>query len=240
MKRSLPSLLVLGLLAAFLVSCGPSAPGQHTTVMTVTAGPTQHATGPKGRIVWQGFLDQNQTTAAIFSANANGSDVRQLTHPNNGYEDANPDWSPDGSKILFTHLAANGLMQLTHCTGVCNGIGAGKWSPDGSEIVYSVADNPIRPDGNATDEGLWIMHADGSHPVQFTKLPLPTSIADNSPAWSPDGKQIIFVRNRQTNASYDDQALFVINRDGTGLKQLTSWGELKAGLEHRAPPWSVS
>jgi Tol biopolymer transport system component len=118
---------------------------------------------------------------------------------------------------------------------VCNGIGVGTWSPDGSQIVYSVAENPIRPDGNATAEGLWIMQADGSHPVQVTHPPHPTSIADNFPAWSPDGKQIVFVRNHQTNDVYDDQALFIINRDGTGLKQVTAWGALKAGLAHWPP-----
>jgi hypothetical protein len=58
---------MLGLLAVFLASCGPSAPGQQSTLMAATAGPTRHATGPNGRIVWQGFLDSDQTTAAIFS-----------------------------------------------------------------------------------------------------------------------------------------------------------------------------
>jgi len=242
------SILLIGLLAALLASCGQPAPGQQAAAPT--AAPTEHpiSTSPNGQIAWQGFLDHNQSTAAIFAAKADGTDVRQLTHPDPGDQDANPDWSPNGSKILFTFVPAHGpseifvmnadgtgLKQLTHCTGVCNGIAVGKWSPDGSKIVYSVADNPIRPDGNATDEGLWIMNADGSHPLQFTKPPLPTSIADNFPAWSPDGKQILFVRNHQTNDSYDDQALFVINRDGTGLKQLTSWGELKAGLEHWSP-----
>lgn len=247
MKRSILSLLVIALLATLLASCGQSTPGQQTTVPTV--GPTQHtsSTGPNGRIAWQGFLDQNQTTAAIFSANADGSNVRQLTHPNPGDQDANPDWSPDGAKILFPLMPAHGpseifvmnadgtgLKQLTHCTGVCNGMGVGKWSPDGSQIVYSVAENPIRPDGWATRECLWIMQADGSHAVQFTKPPLPTSIADNSPAWSPDGKQILFARNRQANGSYDQQALFLINRDGTGLKQVTPW-ELEAGNERWSP-----
>jgi TolB protein len=110
----------------------------------------------------------------------------------------------------------------------------GRWSPDGSQIVYSVAENPIRPDGWATRESLWIMQADGSHARQLTTPPLPTSIADNSPAWSPDVKHILFARNRQTNGSYDQQALFLINGDGTGLKQVTPW-ELEAGNEHWSP-----
>jgi hypothetical protein len=85
MRRSIPSILVIGLLAVLLASCGPSATGQQTVG---TPAATSHA--HTGRIAWQGFLDHEQTTAAIFSANADGSDVRQLTHPNNGEEDANP------------------------------------------------------------------------------------------------------------------------------------------------------
>src|SRR5690348_12664714 len=98
MKRSLPCTLVLALLALFLASCGQPAPGQHSSMTTATARPTQPAPGPKGRIAWQGFLDPNQTTAAIFSANADGSDVRQLTQPSKGEQDGFPEWSPDGSK----------------------------------------------------------------------------------------------------------------------------------------------
>jgi TolB protein len=242
MRRSIPSILVIGLLAALLVSCGQSATVQHTA-----ASPTASSHAHTDRIAWQGFLDPDQSTAAIFSATASGSDVRQLTHPNHGEQDGFPDWSPDGSKILFAHIDVNGTSdvwvmnadgtgqtQLTSCTGVCNGAQWGRWSPDGSKIVYSVADNPIRPDGNASAEALWIMHADGSHPVQFTHPPLPTSIADNAPAWSPDGKQILFARNHLVGQSYDDQALFLMNLDGTGLKQLTAWGHLQAGN----PQWS--
>ena len=252
MKRSIPSMLIIGLLAALLVSCGQSATVQQTaaspTVQQTGGTPTVSSHAHTDQIAWQGFLDPDQSTAAIFSANADGSDARQLTYPRHGEQDGNADWSPDGSKILFADVAANGtgdvwvmnadgtgLKQLTSCTGMCNGAQEAKWSPDGSKILYDVADNPICPDGNATSVDLWIMNADGSHPVQITHTPLPTSIADNAPAWSPDGKQIIFARNHLVGQSYDDQALFLINPDGTGLKQLTSWGHLEAGNAKWSP-----
>ena len=240
MRRNLLSLLVIGLLAALLTACGSSATGNQTggtlataTVQQTVATPIATSHAATDRIAWQGFLDLDQSTSAIFSATASGSDVRQLTHPRHGEQDGFPDWSPDGSKILFAHVAVNGTgdvwvmnadgtgqTQLTSCTGMCNGAQWGRWSPDGSKIVYSVADNPIRPDGNATSEALWIMNADGSHPVQFTHPPLPASIADNSPAWSPDGKQILF----QSFGSFPDGTvpqLYTILPDGTHLAQLT-------------------
>jgi TolB protein len=246
MRRSIPSILVIGLLAALLASCGQSATGQQTG-----GTPTASSHAHLSRIAWQGFLDHDQTTAAIFSANADGSDVRQLTHPRNGEEDAWPAWSPDGSKIIFTLEACQntscdiflmnadgtGLKQLTHHCPYpsCLGMGVAAWSPDGSTIAYSEGDGPPRSNGDPSVAALWIMQADGSHPVQLTHPPLPTSFADDGPAWSPDGTRLVFARNHLTGQSYDDQALFVINRDGTGLKQVTSWGELKAGNAHWSP-----
>src|SRR5216683_1689507 len=111
MRRSLLSLLVLGLLAALVASCGPSATGQQTG-----GTPTVSSHAHMSRIAWQGFLDHEQTTAAIFAANADGSDVRQLTHPVNGDTDAFPAWSPDGSQIIFTLNSANapGDLFLMH------------------------------------------------------------------------------------------------------------------------------
>ncbi|MGZ3611239.1 MAG: hypothetical protein ACXVBU_14385 [Ktedonobacteraceae bacterium] len=255
MKRSILSMLVIGLLAALLASCGASATGNQTSGTPTTAPgkqtvatPTASSHAHTSRIAWQGFLDPDESTSAIFSATASGSDVRQLTHTRHGVQDGTPDWSPDGSKILFTHILANGTgdvwvmnadgtgqTQLTSCTGVCNGAQEAKWSPDGSQIVYDVADNPIRPDGNAASVDLWLMHADGSRAVQLTHTPLPTSIADNQPTWSPDGKRILFSRNHLEGQSYDDQALFVIKLDGSGLKQLTAWGHLEAGNGHWSP-----
>ena len=53
------------------------------------------------------------------------------------------------------------------------------------------------------------------------------SIRDCQPRWSPDGKQIAFISNRNApeNAPEDYQNLWIVNADGTGLKQLTTTGE---------------
>jgi len=239
MKRSLPSILVIGLIAALLVSCGPSA-----TVQQTVATPTASSHAHMGRIAWKGFLDHDQTTAAIFSANSDGSDVHQLT-PNTGEEYQHPDWSADGSKIIFTqngtgdilmmNADGTGLRVINGCTKSCLGLDKAAWSPDGSQIAYDVGIGPQRPNGDPSVGAIWIMQADGSHPVQLTKPPLPTSFADTGAAWSPDGKRLVFMRNHLVGQSYDDQALFVINRDGTGLKQVTALGRLKAGNAHWSP-----
>ena len=43
---------------------------------------------------------------------------------------------------------------------------------------------------------------------------------DGTPAWSPDGKQLAF-RRAITTPSGDAGRIFIVNRDGTGLRQLT-------------------
>jgi len=120
------------------------------------------------------------------------------------------------------------------CTGVCLGNSDASWSPDGSKILFEQAEGPILPSNIATQVGLWVINADGTHPVQLTQLHTPTSSEDSQAAWSPDGKRIVFTRINTTAEHFNEQALFSINRDGTGLKQVTAW-ELAAGGAHWSP-----
>ena len=241
MRRSILSLLVIGLMAALLASCGQSATGQQTG-----GTPTASSHAHLSRIAWQGFLDHDQTTAAIFAANADGRDVRQLTHPVNGEEDAWPAWSPDGSTIIFTQSGQNsgsgdiflmnadgtGLKQLTHCSPPsCLGMGVAAWSPDGSTIAYSEGDGPPRSNGDPSVAVLWLMHSDGSHRVQLTHPLLPTSFADDGPAWSPDGTRILFQSFGAFPPGSTPQ-LYTIFADGTHLVQVTT------NEKNYEPAWS--
>jgi Tol biopolymer transport system component len=57
----------------------------------------------------------------------------------------------------------------------------------------------------------------------------------NKPAWSPDGKRLVFeVQNLATAAPPNRRAIFIVNVDGSGLRQLTDWS-LNGG-DH--PDWS--
>lgn len=63
--------------------------------------------------------------------------------------------------------------------------------------------------------GIHVMNDDGSNIIQLTEEPF----LDNTPRWSPDGKQIVFERVMSENGQQSN--LFIINADGTNLRQLT-------------------
>jgi hypothetical protein len=85
-------------------------------------------------------------------------------------------------------------------------------SPDGGRIAY------------AQSRDLQVIGIDGTGARSITS----GGHNDQFPAWSPDGKRLVFLR-----ADVGD--LFIVNVDGTGLRQLTNDGTAFVELE---PDWS--
>src|ERR687897_3851616 len=54
-----------------------------------------------GQIVFRRYFNAEQTKAAIFKMNPDGSHIRQITHPPKGWHDQGPVWSPDGKHVAF-------------------------------------------------------------------------------------------------------------------------------------------
>src|SRR5215203_774752 len=46
-------------------------------------------------------FQQERRRRAIFTMYPNGSHIRQITHPQKGWDDGYPAWSPDGTKVAF-------------------------------------------------------------------------------------------------------------------------------------------
>jgi len=195
-----------------------------------------------GRIAYSRYIDY--TGFAIFSAKSDGSDVRQLTTPVPGaFDDGSPDWSPDGSTIVFerdfsadgTHQLyrvnadGSGLTALTECTGRCLGVANPVYSPDGTKIAFAEAYG----DDAAFTVGIWIMNADGSNLRQITQRGVPDRSEDQWAAWSPDGRRIAFTRYNTLDAPVGKQAIFVSDVDGSHLHRVTPWQ-----LNGAAADWS--
>jgi Tol biopolymer transport system component len=161
----------------------------------------------------------------IFVARADGSDSFNLTDDPIG--NAQPVWSPDGSKIAFIeeeNKAENATVSVMNADGSNRRIlidGAGSetqptWAPDGKAIAYV-------KNVDGTPE-IRVVDLDGSR----DRVLVDRDAVAEHPAWSNDGTRIAFASDVGTN-----REIFVVNADGSGLTQLTNDA---AGDTH--PQWS--
>lgn len=145
----------------------------------------------------------------IFVVNTDGTGLHQLTPetPDYTYDDS-PSWSPDGSRLLYSHSGALYVINVDGTSPTSLGVGGSdaSWSPDGSRIAYAAYTGNV--------EHLYVVDANGTNNQQLTT---PT-YADQYPRWSPDGKLITFQRvESQTPAIFH---VYKIAPDGTGLTRL--------------------
>jgi len=112
------------------------------------------------------------------------------------------------SNVYTINPDGTGRRQLTH-VGAAQAAGNPDWSADGAKIVYM---------SNQTgDFRIWVMNADGSAKRQLTDDP---GFADVNPAWSPDGKRILFSRCDDHVGFFLKCDLEVMNAAGGGMRRI--------------------
>lgn len=182
-----------------------------------------------------GYVWAIYPTYDIFVANADGSNLRQLT-TEDGY-DAEATFSPAGDRIVFTSLRDGDLdlysmapdgsdvRRLTDRPGYDGGA---FYSPDGSQIIWRAqypAEGPELDDYQGLlRQGLirpgeleiMVMNADGTNQRQVTSI----GGANFAPYWHPSGDKVVFSSNHEDPTGRDFD-IYMVNLDGTGLTRIT-------------------
>ena len=107
------------------------------------------------------------------------------------------------------------------------------WSPDGKRIAFSSnRDGHVHFIHGWSTYEIYVMDADGSNPQNLTNDPN----NDRDPSWSPDGKYIVFVSNRDRDKDRDghfNSEIYVMDADGGNPQNLTNDRNVDG-----APSWS--
>jgi Tol biopolymer transport system component len=172
------------------------------------------------------------SSGVLETIKPDGSDFKMIVRKEGGYC-LHATWSTDGKQILYAfmppslmdediaEMVAKGLkpgLYVANADGssdrllIENGVN-GTWSPDGKQIVYQTITRKTTPDERKTElyrnifytSDIYIINIDGTG-----KRLLVEGNAAATPAWSPDGKWILY---------HTYSGWFVISPDGSVKKK---------------------
>jgi len=175
------------------------------------------------RIAFQCLNKSGFNEHDIWSVNAKGKDLTQITTQHSAYA---PAWSPLGDKIAYTTYggaiytvpASGGESTLLSeaAPGQFGGSWQGvDWAPNGQSLVS---------DASGSNGGVYTLNATTGAPSQN----LATS--GGEPAFSPDGTKIVYVGFGEVAPS-SELHLWMMDTNGQNKQQVTSSGYA------RAPNW---
>ncbi|HKP16461.1 MAG TPA: LpqB family beta-propeller domain-containing protein [Gemmatimonadaceae bacterium] len=184
------------------------------TATTVESGAASIAALAAGEVTLTGSVEGKSATATL-----------RIT-PRPTHDLLYNRWSAqNGSEIFLLSLSGSGAAPVRLNAGSVSRDPSP--SPDGTQFVFAVSQ--IDQLGRNQND-LYVVNRNGLNMRRLTSDPG----LEYEPAWSPDGRQILF---SAADSTLEDHAIWVVNVDGTGLKNLTT--ALPAGVtvpEH--PAWS--
>jgi Tol biopolymer transport system component len=210
----------------------------HTSEPTITSSPTDTpiptATLQGGGYSQIAFASNRTGMPQIFLMNADGSNQQQLTNLPEGA--CQPDWSPDGTRIVFISPCferkdiyyRTGLFIMNAAGSEITPLPASEegdfdpaWAPDGNRIAFT----SLR-DGKPQ---IYILDLTNN---SVTGFPMANDIQEAlQPAWSPSGTQIVYSVRR-----VGVRQVWVMSDTGVGQEQL-----IRSGSEYFdfLPAWSA-
>jgi len=152
----------------------------------------------------------------MWTCDASGGHMRQVTFNYDRGGATFPTWSPDAFRIAFIANHAGYGLHVTGATGYGErgfatpnlvSLGRPSWSAT-NLIAFTATDNTT---------GRWQIFTVPANGGSASELPGPATDDLYDPTWTPDGTKIAFIR-------LSDHNIWMMNASGTGLTALTSGG----------------
>jgi Tol biopolymer transport system component len=157
----------------------------------------------------------------IWVINSDGSNPHELESRGLSDQTFYPSWFPSGEQIAAMDAQDMVIRRVDLNTRVAVTVtdhkrvltGMPSVSPDGKWIAFAGQENAGQK-YDQTKNAIWLVD-DGGVPHTVESNPG----QGRAPTWSPDGKLLAFESTRGSTIGL--YAIFLINRDGTGLRQVT-------------------
>jgi Tol biopolymer transport system component len=166
-------------------------------------------------------------TTNVVVADADGAHAHALTAYNNSGLLNDPAWSPNGRRLAFLNGRGDISVIGSDGTGlrkIANGARPVSWSPRGDRLAFGklLYDHTGLSRPSLTVKGL-------QGPAHHFLLSSRWSLLDSGPAWSRDGRSLIY----SAVVDKSDLELFSVTPEGNGLRRLTH-----DRLDDFDPAWS--